>query len=168
MSTTTIVNGKELCIHESTIMVVKSFLPRNRFQKQAVNMLDLGLQGLVCHTGDVDRLKQDIVRVLTCLDRQYPRKDYHLTFRQTMRDISDEGATTQNIVYEIRLADSRVTAQHFYENDVFAVVTFVPIQGVFVRSEADEPHMFAAPNWSNRLGWANVYNEILAKEGGKQ
>lgn len=168
MSTTTIVNGKELCIHESTIMVVKSFLPRNRFQKQAVNMLDLGLQGLVCHTGDVDRLKQDIVRVLTCLDRQYPRNGYHLSFRQKMRDMSDTGVATKNIAYEIRLADSRVTEQHFQESDVFAAVSFIPIQGVFVRSEADESHMFAAPNWSDRLGWADVYNEILAKEGGKQ
>lgn len=168
MSTTTIVNGKELCIHESTMVVVSNMMIYNKFQLQAVKMLDHGLQGLVCHTEDVDRLKQDIVRVLTCLDKQYPRKGYHLTFRQKMRDMSDTGAATKNLEYEISLADSRVTEQHFQERDVFAVVRFIPIQGVFVRSEADEPHMFAAPNWSDRLGWATVYNEILAKEGGEQ
>lgn len=168
MSTTTIVNGKELCIHEYTMVVVSIIMPYNKFQMQAIKMLDLGLQGLVCHTGDVDRLKQDIVRVLACLDKKYPRKGYRMSFRQKIRYMSGTDVARKNLEYEVSLADSRVTESSFQERDVFAVVRFIPIQGVFVRSEAGEPHMFAAPNWGDRLGWANVYNEILAKEGGKQ
>lgn len=168
MKTTTTVNGKELCIHESTMVVVSTMMPFNNFQRQALNMLDLGLHGLVCHTEDVDILKQDIVRVLTCLDKQYPRTGYRLSFRQMERDMSGTGTMTKNTSYELRLADSRVTEQQFQGSDVFAVVSFIPIQGFFVRSEADEPHMFAAPLFGDRIGWADVYNNTLAEKGGER
>lgn len=158
----------DMSVYDMSVVVVDCNMPRSRFQLQAINMLNDGLNGLAYRTEDVDILRTDIVEVLKRIEKLCEHDGYHLvtrTFLCTKLCAKD----AQN-AFKISLAESfgkgpdDPYSVSFYD-DVFADISFIPVQGVFVRSEAQPPHMFAAR--FDNSGREDVYNKTLAEEGGE-
>lgn len=158
----------DMSVYDMSVVVVNCKLPRSRFQLQAINILNDSLDGLAYRTEDVDILRTDIVEVLKRIEKLCGHDGYHLVARTSL--CSNLCAKDAQNAFEISLAESfgkgpdDPYSVSLYD-DVFAEISFIPVQGVFVRSEAQPPHMFAAR--FDNSGREDVYNKTLAEEGGE-
>lgn len=149
-------------INDYSTVFVQTHEPKNRFQEQVVNMLSTALHGLVFPTDKSGLMQSDIMEALDKLDKMYPRRKYKLgtLFDDNVEDLyrSSRG------VKRLRIFDWIPGTDNLYE---VAAVFFMRVQGVFVLPDSEHDELlFAAPFYSDRIGWASQYNDLLAQKGG--
>lgn len=147
-------------INDYSMVFVQTFDPKNLFQEQVVNLLQVAIHGLVFPTEKKSLMMGDIKLVLEKLDKKYPRRKYKLgtIFNDRVEDLYGSGRN----VDRLEIFDWIPGTDRFYK---VGAVFIMQVQGVFVLPE-DESHFFAAPFYADRLGWAAKYNDILAEKGG--
>ena len=147
-------------INDYSMVFVQTFMPKNKFQVQVVNLLMISIHGLVFPTEKKNLMKNDILEVLGKLDKKYPRYKYKLgtVFSDRVRDLYGSADNAERL----EIFDWVPGTDCLYK---VGAVFFMPVQGVFVQSESED-HFFAAPFYGDRLGWAAKYNDLLAEKGG--
>lgn len=166
---TEIADYAERYIDQFSMVVVKTDRKtETRFEEQVVNMLNSAFHGLMFPTCDRDILKADIETVLFRLEaRLSPGYDYFAIEKLT-RTMSPGCEDSKNVAHEFILYNNIDISLPFDEIGRFATISFIPVQGIFVREEIVDTHMFATPFFGDRIGWADVYNNTLAEKGGEQ
>lgn len=151
----------DMSVYDMSVVVVETTdCPRDEYQKEVGRLMKLGLNGLAYRTEHVDNLLADIDYVVSLLHKKYSCEGYIPSVITCCNKYSKDGAEIGFRVTLAELSDSDNLLDH-----KFAVIDLIPVQGVFVRSEAQSPHMFAA-RFDNR-GREDVYNKTLAEEGGE-
>lgn len=158
----------ERYIDQFSMVVVKTDRKtETRFEEQVVNMLNSAFHGLMFPTCDGDILRADIETVLFRLEAKLSHSCDYFAIHKLTRNLSPGCKDSKNVAHEFILYNNMECNAPLDEIGRFATISFIPVQGIFVRSEADEPHMFATPLFGDRIGWADVYNNTLAEKGGE-
>ena len=166
---TEIADYAERYIDQLSMVVVKTDRKtETRFEEQVVNMLNSALHGLMFPTCDGDILRADIETVLYRLEARLSYSCDYFAIEKLTRSMSPGCEDSKNVAHEFILYNGVGPVAPFNCLDRLATISFIPVQGIFVRNEADEPHMFAVPLFGDRIGWADVYNNTLAEKGGER
>lgn len=166
---TEIADYAERYIDQFSMVVVKTDRKtETRFEEQVVNMLNSAFHGLMFPTCDGDILRADIETVLYRLEARLSYSCDYFAIEKLTRSMSPGCEDSKNVAHEFILYNGVGPVAPFNCLDRLATISFIPVQGIFVRNEADEPHMFAVPLFGDRIGWADVYNNTLAEKGGEQ
>ena len=139
-----------------------------RFEEQVVNMLNSALNGLMFPTCDGDILRADIETVLYRLEARLSYSCDYFAIEKLTRNLSPDCEDSKNVAHEFILYNNIGISHPFDEIGRFATISFIPVQGIFVREEIVDTHMFATPFFDDRIGWAYLYNNTLAEKGGEQ
>ena len=76
---------------------------------------------------------------------------------------------SKNVAHEFILYNGVAPVASFDDLDRLATISFIPVQGIFLRNDNPDMHLFATPFFGDRIGWADVYNSTLEyKKGGEQ
>lgn len=151
----------DMSVYDMSVVVAEiTEFPRDEFQKEVGRLMTLGLNGLAYRTEHVENLLADIRYVVFLLHKKYGCEGYVPTVTTCCNKCSKDGAEIGFRVTLAELSDSSNLIGH-----CFAVLDLIPVQGVFVRSEAQSPHMFAVR--FDNSGREDVYNKTLAEEGGR-
>ena len=146
----------------SIVLVNATPAPENRFQRQVCEVLYGALHGLVFRTDDFELLKRNVMKALERIDKTCPRKN-----RRMQTFYSGLGT---DLLGRLRYVNTLEIGEMVESKDVFikvCVVKFMPIQGLFYKTEEGEPYLFASPLSSDRIMWADYYNNIMEEEGGE-
>lgn len=150
-------------IDEMSIVLVNTTpAPENRFQRQVCEVLYSALHGLVFRTDDFELLKRNVMKVLQHIDKVCPRKG------RRMSTLYSELGT--NLLGRLRRVNNLDIGEIVEPKGIYVrvcVVKFMPIQGLFYKTEGGEPYLFASPLSSDRIMWADYYNNILEEKGGE-
>ena len=138
-----------------------------RFEKPMVDMLKSGLNGLMFPTCDGDILRADIETVLYRLEARLGFSCDVFSIEKVTRSLSPGCEDSKNVAHEFILYNGIGPVEPFNGLDRLATISFIPVQGIFVREEIVDTHMFATPFFGDRIGWADVYNNTLAEKGGE-
>lgn len=159
----------ERYIDQFSMVVVKTDRKaETRFEEQVVEMLNSALHGLVFPTYDRDILKADIETVLFRLEARLSYSCDYFAIQKLTRNMSPDCKDSKNVAHEFILYNNMDCNDPFDEIGRFATISFIPVQGIFVREEIVDTHMFATPFFGDRMGWAYLYNNTLAEEGGEE
>lgn len=155
-------------IDQFSMVVVKTDRKaETRFEEQVVNMLNSALNGLMFPTCDGDILRADIETVLYRLEARLSYSCDYFAIEKLTRSMSPGCEDSKNVAHEFILYNNMDCNDPFDEISRFATISFIPVQGIFVREEIVDTHMFATPFFGDRIGWAYLYNNTLAEEGGE-
>lgn len=147
----------------SIVLVNATPTLENRFQRQVCEVLYGALHGLVFRTDDFELLKRNVMKALERIDKTCPRKN-----RRMQTFYSGLGT---DLLGRLRYVNTLEIGEMVESKDVFikvCVVKFMPIQGLFYKTEEGEPYLFASPLSSDRIMWADYYNNILEEKGGEK
>lgn len=137
------------------------------FEKQVVNILGCGFNGLVYPTCDGDILRADLEKVLYRLEAKLsPYKG--LALKKLTSNLSPDCEDSKNVAHVIKVYNNKGCDHPYDEIGRLATIVFMPVQGIFVRYENPAAHLFAAPFYGNSIGWADKYNNILEEKGGEK
>lgn len=150
---------------DSFSIVLVNTLPtyENRFQRDVCDIMYGALHGLVFPTDDFNLLKRNVMKVLELIDKNNPRKDRQL--RTSLIDFEVDRFDRERRVNTLAIGE---VIQHEGVFRRICFVKFMPVQGIFVKTEVGEPKLFAAPFFQDRIMWAYSFNKYLEEEGGKQ
>lgn len=147
----------------SIVLVNATPTLENRFQRQVCEVLYGALHGLVFRTDDFELLKRNVMKTLERIDKTCPRKN-----RRMQTFYSGLGT---DLLGRLRYVNTLEIGEMVESKDVFikvCVVKFMPIQGLLYKTEEGEPYLFALPLSSDRIMWADYYNNILEEKGGEK
>ena len=165
---TEIADYAERYIDQFSMVVVKTDRKtETRFEEQVVNMLKSALNGLMFPTYDGDILRADIETVLYRLEARLSHSCDYFAIEKLTRSMSPGCEDSKNVAHEFILYNN--IDHPFDEIGRFATNSFIPVQGIFVRNDNPDTHLFATPFFGDRIGWADVYNNTLeGKKGGEE
>lgn len=146
----------------SMVLVNTTTSFENRFQREVCNVLYSALHGLVFRTDDFQLLKRNVMKVLQHIDKVCPRKG------RRMSTLYSELGT--DLLGRLRRVNNLDIGEIVESKGIYVrvcVVKFMPIQGLFYKTEGGEPYLFASPLSSDRIMWADYYNNILEEKGGE-
>lgn len=146
----------------SMVLVNTTTSFENFFQREVCNMLYSALHGLVFRTDDFQLLKRNVMKVLQHIDKVCPRKG------RRMSTLYSELGT--DLLGRLRRVNNLDIGEIVESKGIYVrvcVVKFMPIQGLFYKTEGGEPYLFASPLSSDRIMWADYYNNILEEKGGE-
>ena len=147
-------------MNEMSVVLVRSYAPINKFQKELVRMLS-PLHGMCVMTERVDDIYHDIAGLVEVLSNKYPRRNTkahfcygkkHDCYGQECKaiwidDIKDSSPDGNNVVY----------------------VYFYQLKGMLhYAGDGGFGHMCAVPFESDRITWAMEYNNTVEQEGGER
>lgn len=156
-------------IDEMSMVVVKTDRKtETRFEEQVVNMLNSALNGLMFPTCDGDILRADIETVLYRLEARLSHSGNYSAIEKLTRTMSPGYEDSKNVAHEFILYNNIAFDDPFDEIGRFATISFIPVQGIFLRNDNPDMHLFATPFFGDRIGWADVYNNTLAEKGGEE
>ena len=160
----------ERYIDQFSMVVVKTDRKtETRFEEQVVNMLKSALNGLMFPTCDGHILRADIETVLYRLEARLSYSCDYFAIEKLTRSMSPGCEDSKNVAHEFILYNGIGPVAPFNCLDRLATIRFIPVQGIFVREEIVDTHMFATPFSGDRIGWAYLYNNTLEdKKGGEQ
>lgn len=159
----------ERYIDQFSMVVVKTDRKtETRFEEQVVNMLNSALNGLMFPTCDGDRLRADIETVLYRLEARLSYSCDYFAIEKLTRSMSPGCEDSKNVAHEFILYNGVGPVAPFNCLDRLATISFIPVQGIFVRNDNPDMHLFATPFFGDRIGWADVYNNTLAEKGGEE
>lgn len=165
---TEIADYAERYIDQFSMVVVKTDREaETRFEEQVVKMLNSALLGLVFPTYDRDILKADIETVLFRLEAKLSHSCDYFAIHKLTRNMSPDCKDSKNVAHEFILYNNMECNVPLDEIGRFATISFIPVQGIFVRNDNPETHLFATPFFGDRIGWADVYNNTLTEKGGE-
>lgn len=147
----------------SIVVVHKTQTPVNNFQKRVCDVLYGALHGLVFPSDDFQQLKRNVLTVLQHIDKVCPRKG-----RRISTVYSELGT---DIMGRLMRANNLDIGEIVKSKDIFervCVIEFMPIQGSLLKNEVGEPNLFAYPLSSDRIIFADYYNNIVEQEGGEK
>lgn len=167
---TEIADYAERYIDQFSMVVVKiDRKTETRFEEQVVNMLNSALNGLMFPTCDGDILRADIETVLYRLEARLGFSYDVFSIEKVTRSLSPDCEDSKNVAHEFILYNGVGPVAPFNCLDRLATIRFIPVQGIFVRNDNPDTHLFATPFFGDRIGWADVYNNTLEDEkGGEQ
>lgn len=139
-----------------------------RFEKPMVDMLKSGLNGLMFPTCDGDILRADIETVLYRLEARLGFSCDLFSIEKVTRSLSPGCEDSKNVAHEFILYNGIGPVEPFNGLDRLATISFIPVQGIFVRNDNPGTHLFATPFFGDRIGWADVYNNTLAEKEGER
>ncbi len=157
-------------IYEMSMVVVKTDRKTETlFEEQVVNMLNSALNGLMFPTCDGDILRADIETVLYRLEARFGFSCDLFSIEKVTRSMSPGCEDSKNVAHEFILYNGVAPVASFDDLDRLATISFIPVQGIFLRNDNPDMHLFATPFFGDRIGWADVYNSTLEyKKGGEQ
>ena len=157
-------------VDQMSMVVVKIEVKAcGRFEKTMVDMLKSGLNGLMFPTCDGDILRADIETVLYRLEARLGFSYDVFSIEKVTRSLSPDCEDSKNVAHEFILYNGIGPVEPFDGLDRLATISFIPVQGIFVRNDNPDTHLFATPFFGDRIGWADVYNNTLEdKKGGEQ
>lgn len=165
---TEIADYAERYIDQFSMVVVKTDRKtETRFEEQVVNMLNSALNGLMFPTCDGDRLRADIETVLYRLEARLSYSCDYFAIKKLTRSMSPGCEDSKNVAHEFILYNGIGPVAPFNCLDRLATIRFIPVQGIFLRNDNPDTHLFATPFFGDRIGWADVYNNTLAEKGGE-
>ena len=167
---TEIADYAERYIDQFSMVVVKiDRKTETRFEEQVVNMLNSALNGLMFPTCDGDILRADIETVLYRLEARLGFSYDVFSIEKVTRSLSPDCEDSKNVAHEFILYNGIGPVEPFNGLDRLATISFIPVQGIFVRNDNPDTHLFATPFFGDRIGWADVYNNTLeGKKGGEE
>ena len=147
-------------MNEMSVVFVRSYAPKNNFQKELVRLLS-PLHGMCVMTDRVDDMFPDIAGLVQVLSNKYPRRNAkahfcygkkHDCYGQECKaiwidDIKDSSPDGNNVV-----------CVYFYQ--LKGMLHYVGDGGF--------GHMCAVPFESDRMTWAMEYNNTIEQEGGEK
>lgn len=147
-------------MNEMSMVFVRSYAPKNNFQKELVRLLS-PLHGMCVMTDRVDDMFPDIAGLVEVLSNKYPRRNTkahfcygkkHDCYGQECKaiwidDIKDSSQDGNNVV-----------CVYFYQ--LKGMLHYVNDNGI--------GRMFAVPFESDRMTWAMELNDIINQEGGER
>lgn len=140
-----------------------------RFEEQVVEMLNSALNGLMFPTCDGDILRADIETVLYRLEARLSYSCDYFAIQKLTRNMSPGCEDSKNVAHEFILYNGIGPVAPFNCLDRLATIRFIPVQGIFLRNDNPDTHLFATPFFGDRIGWADYYNSTLEdKKGGEQ
>ena len=159
----------ERYIDQFSMVVVKVWRKADtRFEKHVTDMLKSAFDGLMFPSCDGDVLRADIETVLYRLEARLGYSTEYLAIEKLTRSMSPGYEDSKNVAHEFVLYNNIDPDEPFDEIGRLATISFIPVQGVFVREDNPDLHMFATPFFGDRNGWADAYNNTLAEEGGER
>ena len=139
-----------------------------RFERHVTDMLKSAFDGLMFPSCDGRILRADIASVLYKLEARLGCSTENLAIEKLTRSMSPGYEDSKNVAHEFIIYNNMDYDEPFDEIGRLATISFIPVQGVFVREDNPDLHMFAAPFFDNRNGWADEYNNTLAEKGGER
>lgn len=159
----------ERYIDQFSMVVVKTDRKaETRFEEQVVKMLNSALHGLMFPTCDGHILRADIETVLYRLEARLSYSCDYFAIEKLTRNMSPDCEDSKNVAHEFILYNGIGPVAPFNCLDRLATIRFIPVQGIFVRNDNPDMHLFATPLFCDRIGWADVYNNTLAEKGGEE
>lgn len=167
---TEIADYAERYIDQFSMVVVKvDRKADSRFEKHVVDMLNSAINGLMFPTCDGDILRTNIATVLYRLEARLSYSFDYFAIEKLTRSMSPGCEGSKNVAHEFILYNNMVFDEPFDEIGRLATISFIPVQGIFVRNDNPDIHLFATPFFGDRIGWADVYNNTLEdKKGGEK
>lgn len=157
----------ERYIDQFSMVVVKTDRKtETRFEEHVVNMLNSALNGLMFPTCDGHILRADIETVLYRLEARLSHSCGYFAIEKLTRNMSPGCEDSKNVAHEFILYNNIDIDHPFDEIGRLATISFIPVQGIFVRNDNPDTHLFATPFFGDRIGWADVYNNTLEEEKG--
>lgn len=148
-------------LNELSVVLVRCYAPKNRFQKELVRLLS-PLHGMCVQTERLHNIGGDIMCITKALDKKYPRRSTSAYFKIS-KDKSDMyGQKCDSVL----ISDSK---EPFGDDYDVVSIYFMPLKGLlhFVNNDGVE-QMCAVPFESDRITWAMEYNNTIEQEGGER
>lgn len=159
----------ERYIDQFSMVVVKTDRKaETRFEEHVMNMLNSAINGLMFPTCDGHILRADIETVLYRLEAKLSHSCDYFAIEKLTRTMSPGYEDSKNVAHEFILYNNIDIDHPFDEIGRFATINFIPVQGIFLRNDNPDTHLFATPFYGNSIGWADKYNNTLEEEGGKK
>lgn len=139
-----------------------------RFERHVTDMLKSAFDGLMFPSCDGLILRADIASVLYRLEARLGCSTENLAIEKLTRSMSPGYEDSKNVAHEFIIYNNIDFDKPFDEIGRLATISFIPVQGVFVREDNSDQHMFATTFFGDRINWADEYNNTLAEKGGKR
>lgn len=147
-------------MNEMSVVLVRSYAPNNKFQKELVRLLS-PLHGMCVMTDRVDDRCSDIAGLVEVLSNQYPRRSTKAYFR-----FGDKHDLYGQECQAVWIADNKDVSPDDCE---VVCVYFYPLKGMLhYVNDNGIGHMCAVPFESDRITWAMEYNNTIEQEGGEK
>ena len=146
-------------MNEKSMVLVHSYAPKNKFQKELVRMLS-PLHGMCMQTDRIDKVRADIESLTKSLTNKYPRRSTKAYFR-----FGDKHDLYNQECQVVGIADNKDASPDDCE---VVCVYFYPLKGMLhYVNDNGIGHMCAVPFESDRITWAMEYNNTIEQEGGE-
>lgn len=147
-------------MNEMSMVLVHSYAPRNKFQKELVRMLS-PLHGMCVQTDRIAEVRADIENLTKTLTNKYPRCSSKAYFG--FGDKHDlYGRECQTIWIEDN-KDASPDGCNVVSVYIYALKGMLHYAG-----DGGFGHMCAVPVESDRITWAMEYNNVINQEGGER
>lgn len=147
-------------MNEMSVVLVRSYAPINKFQKELVRLLS-PLHGMCVMTERVDDIYHDIAGLVEVLSNKYPRRNTKAYFR-----FGDKHDLYNQECQVVGIADKKDASPDDCE---VVCVYFYPLKGMLhYVNDNGIGHMCAVPFESDRITWAMEYNNTIEQEGGEK
>ena len=159
----------ERYIDQFSMVVVKVWRKADtRLERHVTDMLKSAFDGLMYPSCDGHILRADIETVLYRIAAILGYQTEYLAIEKLTRSMSPGCEDSKNVAHEFVLYNNIDPDEPYDEIGRLATISFIPVQGVFVREDNPDLHMFATPFFGDRIGWADAYNNTLAEKGGER
>lgn len=146
-------------MNEMSVVLVRSYAPCNKFQKELVRLLS-PLHGMCVQNNRIAEVRADIESLAKTLTNKYPRRKTKTRFC-----FGDKHDLYGQECKAIWIYDNNGLSPD--GNNVVCVYIY-PLKGMlqYVNNNGIA-HMFAVPFESDRVSWAMEFNNVINKKGGE-
>ena len=146
-------------MNEMSVVLVRSYAPCNKFQKELVRLLS-PLHGMCVQNNRIAEVRADIESLAKTLTNKYPRRKTKARFC-----FGDKHDLYGQECKAIWIDDNNGLSPD--GNNVVCVYIY-PLKGMLLYVNNNGiAHMFAVPFESDRVSWAMEFNNVINKNGGE-
>lgn len=146
-------------MNEKSMVFVRSYAPKNNFQKELVRLLS-PLHGMCVQTDRIDKVRADIEILVKSLTNKYPRRSSKANF-----GFGDKHDLYAQECQAIWIDDNKDASP---DGCNVVSVYIYPLKGMLhYVNDNGIGHMCAVPFESDRIAWAMEFNNVLDKKGGE-
>ena len=147
-------------MNEMSVVLVHSYAPKNKFQKELVRILS-PLHGMCVQTDRIAEVRADIENLTKTLTNKYPRCSSKAYF-----GFGDKHDLYGRECKAVWIEDNKDASP---DGCNVVSVYIYPLKGMLQYvNDNGIGHMCAVPFESDRITWAMEYNDVINKEGGER
>ncbi len=147
-------------MNEMSMVLVHSYAPKNKFQKELVRILS-PLHGMCVQTDRIAEVRADIENLTKTLTNKYPRCSSKAYF-----GFGDKHDLYGRECKAVWIEDNKDASP---DGCNVVSVYIYPLKGMLQYvNDNGIGHMCAVPFESDRITWAMEYNDVINKEGGER